>query len=61
LEKHGMTAYLQTNIPQGLWGIESNNRIFEISSNPYDERFVSGGSSGGEAAVVRMCCSAFDV
>ena len=21
LEEHGMTAYLQSNIPQGLWGI----------------------------------------
>ena len=56
-----MTAYLQSNIPQGLWGIESNNRIFGISVNPYDDRFVSGGSSGGEAVLVRMCCSAFGV
>ena len=29
--------------------------------NPYDERFISGGSSGGEAVLVRMCCSVFGV
>ena len=56
-----MIAYMQSNVPQGLWGIESNNRVFGVSTNPYDSRFVSGGSSGGEAALVRMACSAFGI
>lgn len=35
--------------------------MFGTSLNPYDTRFTSGGSSGGEAVLVRMCCSAFGV
>lgn len=54
-----MTPYLHTNIPQGLWGIESNNHVYGMSWNPYKPGFVSGGSSGGECALVRVRGSAF--
>lgn len=39
--------------------METFNNIIGTTNNPYDSRRSAGGSSGGEAAVVSACGSAF--
>ena len=41
-----------TNTAELCLGIESTNGVHGRTSNPYDERRVSGGSSGGEGAAI---------
>jgi fatty acid amide hydrolase 2 len=43
-----------------LW-IESDNRLYGRTSNPYDPRRTAGGSSGGEGAAVGSAGSVFGV
>ena len=52
-------AYAHTNIPQGLLGIESSNRVYGNSKNPFNPKFIAGGSSGGEGPQVATKSSAF--
>lgn len=59
LEKEGCVAYAHSNVPQGLLGIESSNFVYGTSLNPHNPRFLSGGSSGGEAVLVATRASAF--
>ena len=59
LEENGMTPYVHSNVPQGLWGLESTNYVFGECQNPYNKNFTSGGSSGGECTLVRTRSSAF--
>lgn len=42
------------NVPQALFAMESFNNIFGETKNPYDPSRISGGSSGGEACLVRL-------
>ena len=41
-----------TNLPDLLFAFESDNLIFGATNNPYDVARTSGGSSGGEAALI---------
>ncbi len=41
-----------TNISELCMWMESNNRVYGRSNNPYDPRRTVGGSSGGEGAIV---------
>lgn len=59
LEENGMTPYVQSNVPQGLWGLESTNYVFGQCANPYNKDFTGGGSSGGEAVLVKTRSSPF--
>ena len=40
---------------------ESNNDIWGLSKNPWNSRKISGGSSGGEGAVVAARCSVLGI
>lgn len=42
----------KTNVPQLLIFIESENRVYGRTNNPFNDKFGSGGSSGGEGAIV---------
>lgn len=42
------------NVPQGLFSLESFNHVYGEARNPYDITRTPGGSSGGEAALVRL-------
>ena len=42
----------KTNVPQTLSVVETNNAIWGRTNNPWDLSRTSGGSSGGEAAIV---------
>lgn len=42
----------KTNLPDLLFAFESDNLIYGRTNNPYDYARTSGGSSGGEAAII---------
>lgn len=52
LRAAGAIPIAKTNLPDLLFSFESDNLIFGRTSNPYDLARTSGGSSGGEAALI---------
>lgn len=52
LEKAGAVFYVKTSVPQSLMVCESVNNIFGRTSNPRNKNWSSGGSSGGEGAIL---------
>ena len=42
----------RTNLPDLLFAFESDNLLYGATRNPYDPSRTSGGSSGGEAALI---------
>ena len=57
LRAAGAIPIARTNVPDMLFAFESDNLIFGATSNPYDRSRTSGGSSGGEAALIAACGS----
>jgi amidase len=55
----GAIPLARTNLPDLLFAFESDNLIFGRTNNPHDASRTSGGSSGGEAALIAACGSAF--
>jgi amidase len=54
LENAGAVFHARTTVPQGMMQLETQSNLFGITMNPYNTDLSSGGSSGGEAALVRM-------
>ena len=52
LRGHGAIVLGKTNVPQFGVSIESENPIYGKTSNPWDTTRSSGGSSGGESALI---------
>jgi fatty acid amide hydrolase 2 len=52
LREAGAIAIGVTNVSELLMWMESNNRVYGRSNNPYDPSRIVGGSSGGEGASV---------
>ncbi|APR86552.1 Glutamyl-tRNA(Gln) amidotransferase subunit A [Minicystis rosea] len=52
LRKAGAIPLGVTNVSELCMWMESNNRVYGLSNNPYDPRRTAGGSSGGEGAIV---------
>lgn len=52
LESMGAVLYVKTNIPQSLMMSDSYNHIFGQSINAFNHELISGGSSGGEGALL---------
>ncbi|KAJ5887325.1 hypothetical protein N7504_011372, partial [Penicillium tannophilum] len=52
LESMGAIMYVKTNIPQSLMMADSYNNVFGQSTNAFNHNLISGGSSGGEGALV---------
>ncbi len=52
LREAGAIILGKTNIIQTLAGMESDNRVYGRSNNPWDLERSPGGSSGGEAAMI---------
>lgn len=52
LRKAGAIPLGVTNVSELCMWMESNNKVYGISNNPYDPRRTVGGSSGGEGAIV---------
>lgn len=55
----GAIPLARTSLPDLLFAFESDNLIFGRTNNPYDLTRTSGGSSGGEAALIAACGSPF--
>ncbi|KAH7915795.1 general amidase [Hygrophoropsis aurantiaca] len=50
----GAVPFVRTNVPQTLMWPETFNNIFGRTTNPYNRLLSSGGSSGGEGALVAL-------
>ncbi|PIC43020.1 hypothetical protein B9Z55_009910 [Caenorhabditis nigoni] len=61
LSDHGAIPFCFTNVPQGLLSYVSSNPIYGTTKNPWDFSRTSGGSSGGEAALLAAGGSAFGI
>lgn len=48
-----------TNVSELCMWMETNNRVYGRTNNPYDARRIVGGSSGGEGAIVGAGASPF--
>jgi amidase len=59
LRAAGAIPIAKTNLPDLLFAFESDNLVFGATNNPYDPARTSGGSSGGEAALIASCGSPF--
>ena len=57
LRAAGAIPIARTNLPDLLFAFESDNLIHGRTNNPYDLTRTSGGSSGGEAALIAACGS----
>jgi len=57
LRQAGAIPIVKTNLPDLLFAFESDNLLFGATRNPYDLSRTSGGSSGGEAALLAACGS----
>jgi fatty acid amide hydrolase len=54
LHNQGAVTMSRGNVPQILLAMESNNNVYGSTSNPYNPLRSSGGSSGGDAALVAI-------
>jgi amidase len=59
LRAAGAIPIARTNLPDLLFAFESDNLIHGRTNNPYAQDRTSGGSSGGEAALIAACGSPF--
>ena len=59
LRAAGAIPIARTNLPDLLFAFESDNLLHGRTNNPYDPSRTSGGSSGGEAALIAACGSPF--
>ena len=50
-----------TNVPEGGLWLETYNGVYGRTRNPWDTRMTSGGSSGGEGALVASGASPFGI
>lgn len=52
LEDAGAVFYVKTNVPTAMMIAESVNNVFGRTVNPRNRQVTSGGSSGGESALI---------
>ncbi|KAG7514587.1 hypothetical protein JOB18_038148 [Solea senegalensis] len=52
LKRQGAIPFVKTNIPQGLLSYDCCNPIYGQTINPHNLQKTSGGSSGGEGALI---------
>ncbi|KAF2661866.1 acetamidase-like protein [Lophiostoma macrostomum CBS 122681] len=52
LERAGAVRYCKTNVPTAMMIAESVNNVFGRTVNPLNRKLTSGGSSGGESALI---------
>lgn len=52
LENAGAVFHARTTVPQGMMQLETQSNLFGTTTNPYCSELSSGGSSGGESALI---------
>ncbi|KAM9504367.1 vitamin D3 hydroxylase-associated protein-like isoform 1-T1 [Salvelinus alpinus] len=52
LKRQGAIPFVKTNVPQGLLNFDCGNPIYGLTLNPHNPQKTSGGSSGGEGALI---------
>lgn len=52
LKRQGAIPFVKTNLPQGLLNYDCGNPIYGQTVNPHNLQKTSGGSSGGEGALI---------
>jgi amidase len=52
LKELGAVIYCKTNVPTGMMVAETVNNLFGRTLNPLNRKLTSGGSSGGESALI---------
>lgn len=57
----GAIPLVKTNVPQTMLAFECSNPLWGRTTNPYNDAYTCGGSSGGEAALLAMDGSAFGI
>jgi len=57
----GAIFHVKTTNPQTLMSLETNSNLFGRTMNPYNRDLTSGGSSGGEGALIAMRGSVFGI
>ncbi|CAD5217210.1 unnamed protein product [Bursaphelenchus xylophilus] len=57
----GAIPICYTNVPPGCMAFETHNPVYGRTSNPHDTRATSGGSSGGEGALISAQGSLFGI
>lgn len=61
LRRAGGVVLGVTNVPEGGMWVETDNRIYGRTKNPWDPARTPGGSSGGEAALIAAGGAVFGV
>ncbi|KAF4975232.1 hypothetical protein FZEAL_7939 [Fusarium zealandicum] len=54
LKDAGAVPYVKTNVPITLLSFESSNDVWGETSNPYNQKYTAGGSTGGEGALLAL-------
>jgi amidase len=54
LSKAGAIFHCRTTVPQTMMHLETDSNLYGITVNPYNSYLTSGGSSGGEGALVSL-------
>lgn len=57
LRRKGAIPFVTTNVPQGLFTIETISNIWGTALNPWNRSKTTGGSSGGDAGLVASKCA----
>jgi amidase len=52
LKRAGAVVHARTTEPQGMMQLETDSNLYGITTNPFNRELSSGGSSGGEAALL---------
>jgi amidase len=52
LKRAGAVIHARTTEPQGMMQLETDNNLFRVTTNPFNRNLSSGGSSGGEGALL---------
>ncbi|ROW14069.1 hypothetical protein VPNG_04082 [Cytospora leucostoma] len=61
LEEAGAVFYVKTNVPTAMMIAESVNNVLGRTVNPRNRKLTSGGSSGGESALIAFGASSLGV
>ncbi|KAH7904118.1 amidase signature domain-containing protein [Hygrophoropsis aurantiaca] len=61
LRAAGAIIIVKTNVPQTMFAFECSNVLWGCTTNPWNEKYTCGGSSGGEGALLAMDGSALGI